>query len=371
MTAASGERVLVVNAGSSTLKLSVVAGSERPLEAATEPAPAEGEVRGVLERFLDRAPRPAAVGHRVVHGGPNFTAATVIDGDVEQRLVALSELAPLHNPPALRAVRAMHALAPDIPAIACFDTAFHATLAPAAATYAVPARWRRRWGLRRFGFHGLSHAWASRCAAQLLGRPADDLRLVIAHLGAGASLAAVRDGRSVDTTMGFTPRDGLVMATRCGAVDPGLLLWVQRRGGFDPAAMERALEEESGLLGLSERSGDLRVILAGADAGDERCRLALDVFVHRLACSVAAMTAALGGLDALVFTGGVGERAARVRELAARRLGFFGVELDAAANAATTADALVSPPGARVATLVVTAREDLEIARQVRAAARA
>ena len=370
MIAATGERVLVVNAGSSTLKLSVVAAGERTLAATTEPAPAPENLPGVLERFLDRAPRPAAVGHRVVHGGLDFTAATVVDAGVEERLVALSELAPLHNPPALGAIRAVHALAPDLPSIACFDTAFHATLTPAAATYAVPAGWRRRWGLRRFGFHGLSHAWASRRAAALLESPSDDLRLVIAHLGAGASLAAVRDGRSVDTTMGFTPLDGLVMATRCGAVDPGLLLWVQRQGGLDPAAMERALEDESGLLGLSERSGDLRVVLAGADAGDERCGLALDVYVHRLAGAVAAMTAALGGLDALVFTGGVGERSARVRELAARQLGFLGVELDPSANAATTADALVSPPGARTAAVVVTAREDLEIARQVRAALR-
>jgi acetate kinase len=368
MAAARSDPVLVVNAGSSSLKLAVVGAGEEPLAAAVEPVPAHAELRGVLERFLARAPRAVAVGHRVVHGGEDFTAATALDPGIEERLDALSELAPLHNPPAMRAIRAVHELAPDLPAVACFDTAFHAAFAPEAATYAVPAAWRRRWGLRRFGFHGLSHAWASRRATDLLGCPADGLRLVVAHLGAGASLAAVRDGRSVDTTMGFTPLDGLVMATRSGAVDPGLLLWVQRHGGLEPAAMERALEEESGLLGLSERSGDLRIVLAGADAGDDHCRLALDVYVHRLAGAVAAMTAALGGLDALVFTGGVGERSPRVRALAAQRLGFLGVELDPAVNAATTADAVVSPRAARAAAVVVTAREDLEIARQVRAA---
>jgi acetate kinase len=254
-----------------------------------------------------------------------------------------------------------------VPAVACFDTAFHATLPAEAATYALPAEWRRRWGLRRFGFHGLSHAWAAQRVSELLGAESDDLRLVVAHLGAGASLAAIRGGRPVDTTMGFTPLDGLVMASRSGAVDPGLLLWVQRHGGLDADATEQALETRSGLLGLSERSADLREVFAGLDAGDERCRLALDVYVHRLAAAVASMAAALGGLDALAFTAGVGERSPRLRALAARRLVFLGVELDPSANDAATPDAVISPRGARVTTLVIGAREDLEIARQVRA----
>jgi acetate kinase len=254
-----------------------------------------------------------------------------------------------------------------VPAVACFDTAFHARLPAAAATYAIPADWRRRWGLRRFGFHGLSHGWAAHRTPELLGARPGGLRLVVAHLGAGASLAAIRDGRSVDTTMGFTPLDGLVMATRSGAVDPGLLLWVQRHGRLAVEAMEIALEQESGLLGLSERSSDLHDVFAGADGGDERCMLAVDVYVHRLVAGVAAMAAALGGVDALAFTAGAGERSSRLRALAAERLAFLGVELDPAANESATSDAVISPPGARVGVVVVTAREDVEIARQVRA----
>jgi acetate kinase len=230
----------------------------------------------------------------------------------------------------------------------------------------VPAAWNERWPLRRYGFHGLSHAYASRRAGELLARPAAELRLVTAHLGAGASLAAVDGGRSVETTMGFTPLEGLVMATRAGSIDPGLLLWVQRHGEIGPEEMERALDREAGLLALSGRSGDMREVLAGVDAGDERCRLAFDAYVHLLAAAVAAMAAAMGGLDALVFTGGVGENSPRVRAAAASATAFLGVELDPVANDGPAADALLSPAGASVASVVVAAREDLEIARQVR-----
>jgi len=367
MAPGSTEPVLVVNAGSATLKLALVGAGHEPLAAATEPMPPPDAVEGALRTFLTHGPRPAASGHRVVHGGELFRAPVLVDDAVEQRLAGLAELAPLHTPPALRALRAARHLLPAVPTVACFDTAFHAGLPAAAATYAVPADWRRRWGLRRFGFHGLSHAWAARRVSELLGAGGDDRRLVVAHLGAGASLAAIRGGRSVDTTMGFTPLDGLVMATRAGAVDPGLLLWVQRHGGLDADATEQALETRSGLLALSERSADLREVLAGVDAGDERCRLAVDVYVHRLAAGVAAMAAALGGLDGLAFTAGVGEGSPRLRALAAQRLAFLGVELDPAANDAAAQDAVISPSDARVTTLVIGAREDLEIARQVRA----
>ena len=367
MPPGSAEPVLVVNAGSATLKLALLGGGEDPLAAATEPMPPPDAVEDALKAFLADAPEPVASGHRVVHGGEAFGAPVVVDDAVEECLARLAELAPLHTPPALRALRATRHLLPAVPAVACFDTAFHAGLPTAAATYAVPAEWRRRWGLRRFGFHGLSHGWAARRVAELLGAGDDGLRLVVAHLGAGASLAAIRGGRSVDTTMGFTPLDGLVMATRAGAVDPGLLLWVQRHGGLDADATEQALETRSGLLGLSERSADLREVFAGVDAGDERCRLAVDVYVHRLAAAVAAMAAALGGLDALAFTAGVGEGSPRLRGLAAQRLAFLGVELDPAANDAAAQDAVISPRGARLTTLVIRAREDLEIARQVRA----
>jgi acetate kinase len=366
MASGSAEPVLVVNAGSSTLKLALVGAGEEPPAAATEPMPPADAVEDALRRFLEDGPAPAASGHRVVHGGEVFAAPVLVDDAVEQRLAGLAELAPLHTPPALRALHATRQLLPGVPAVACFDTAFHADLPAAAATYAVPAEWRRRWGLRRFGFHGLSHAWAAQRVSELLGAADDGLRLIVAHLGAGASLAAIRGVRSVDTTMGFTPLDGLVMATRAGAVDPGLLLWVQRHGGLDADATEQALESRSGLLALSERSADLREVLAGVDAGDERCRLAVDVYVHRLAAGIASMAAALGGLDALAFTAGVGEGSPRLRALAAQRLAFLGVELDPAANDAAAQDGVISRPGARVVTLVIRAREDLEIARQVR-----
>jgi acetate kinase len=296
-----------------------------------------------------------------VHGGPQHAAAERIDAGVMDELRGLVELAPLHQPPALDAIEAVGRALPGVPAVACFDTAFHATLPAAASTYALPAAWRARLGLRRFGFHGLSHAYASRRAAELVPGAR---RIVTCHLGAGASLAAVLDGRSVDTTMGFTPLAGLVMATRSGDVDPGLLVWLLDRGEVSADELGDALERESGLLGLAG-TADMREVLERRAAGDERATLAFDVYVHRLRGGIAAMAAALGGLDALVFTGGVGEHAAAVRREAAGGLGLLGVTIGPDADDAQ-GDADVSGPGARVRTLVVAAREDLEIARQVR-----
>ncbi len=301
--------------------------------------------------------RADAVGHRVVHGGPDLREATVLDDRVVAAIEALTPLAPLHQPRALAGIRAVQAALPGVPAVACFDTAFHATLPAAAATYALPEEWRRRWPLRRFGFHGLSHQYAVRRAGELLGPPAPR-RIVTCHLGAGASLCAVLDGRSVDTTMGFTPLEGLVMNTRAGSVDPGLVLWLVNEAGLAPAEVAEGLERHSGLAGLSGTSGDLREIGAGT--------LAVDVYVHRLRREIAAMAAALGGLDALVFTGGVGEHHPAVRAAAGAGLGFLGVELDAGRNGAVTGDGEIGAAGASVRTLVVTAREDLEISRQVR-----
>lgn len=365
---AAPARILTVNAGSSSLKLAVLGAGDAVLASRESGAVgSEAELRGELEAIL-AAGEVDAAGHRVVHGGPDFAGPTLVDPGVEAQLERLADLAPLHNPPAVAAMRALEAIAPGLATVACFDTAFHATIPAAASTYAIPAAWSQRWPLRRYGFHGLSHAYAGRRAAALLGRPLAELRLVTAHLGAGASLAALEGGRSVDTTMGFTPLEGLVMATRSGSVDPGLLLWVQRHGEVDAEAMERALEHESGLLAISGRSGDMREVLAGLDAGDERCRLAFDVYVHRLAAAVAAMAAALGGIDALVFTGGVGEHSPRVRAATAGATAFLGVELDPALNAEARGDSLLSTPGAVAPCLLVAAREDLEIAAQVRAA---
>ena len=291
----------------------------------------------------------------MVHGGARFRDAVLVDDGVVAALGELSELAPLHQPAALAGIAAVGRALPAVPAVACFDTAFHATLPAAAATYALPREWRERFGLRRFGFHGLSHAYASRRGCE---RP----RVVSCHLGAGASLAAVRDGVCVDTTMGFTPMEGLVMATRAGSVDPGLVLWLLRHG-LDADAVEQGLDREGGLKGLAGEA-DMRALLARDDAD---ARLALDVYAHRLRAGIAAMAAALGGLDALVFTGGVGEHAPEIRARTAAGLGFLGVALDPDANARATGDAEIGAAGAPARALVVTAREDLEVARQVRA----
>jgi acetate kinase len=293
-----------------------------------------------------------------------------VSAGIRRQLADFVDLAPLHQPLALRVLDQVCSRLPDLPAVACFDTAFHATLAPAASTYAVPREWRERYGIRRYGFHGLSHAYAARRAAQLLNLSADELRVVSCHLGAGCSLAAVRGGVCVDTTMGFTPLEGLVMATRSGNVDPGALLWLQERAGLSSTQVAYALEHDSGLRGLAG-TGDLRGVLSAVQAGDGDAQLALDVYVHRLVAQIAAMTASLGGLDALLFTGGVGEHAAAIRSRAAEGLAYLGVRLDPQRNRQDGADRDISGPDASVRTLVVTAREDLEIARGTRAALRA
>jgi acetate kinase len=361
-------RTLVVNAGSSSVKLTLLDGDEKTIAERELSAPRaqieEAELLAALEGGLGDAD---AVGHRIVHGGQEFHSAVVIDEGVRAALWDLAELAPLHQAKSLAALDAVSRALPDIPAVACFDTAFHHTLAPAATTYALPAAWRAQFGVRRYGFHGLSHAWIAQRAPELVDQPSANLRLISCHLGAGASLCAISGGRSVDTTMGFTPLDGLVMATRSGSVDPGLLLWLLEHTGLSERELATSLEHESGLLGLAG-SADMREVLSRIDAGDERARLALDVYLHRLRGAIASMAAALGGIDVLAFTGGVGEHAPRVRSEAVAGLGFLGVALDAAANLSALDDADISGAGARVRTIVVRAREDLEIARQVRTA---
>jgi acetate kinase len=359
-------RILVVNAGSSSVKLSLLGDHDETLAERELDAPRAQLDAAQLDDALSAGLGEAdLVGHRIVHGGERFSEAVLITGDVEDELRALSELAPLHQPKSLDALDAVSAALPELPAVACFDTAFHATLPLAASTYALPAQWRTRWGVRRYGFHGLSHSWVASRAPALLERPALGLRIVSAHLGAGASLCAIADGRSVDTTMGFTPLEGLVMATRSGSVDPGLLLWLLQRHAVSTDELAQALEHESGLLGLAG-SADMRVILARAQGGDPVAGLALDVYLHRLCAGIAAMAAALGGLDVLVFTGGVGEHTPAVRARAVHALEFLGMAISEDANAAVREDADIGAPDARVRTLVVRAREDLEIARQAR-----
>jgi acetate kinase len=366
-------RVLVVNAGSSSLKLSLLGSGEDPLKAEELAAPRSqvdpDELRAALDRGLGDAD---AVGHRIVHGGSQFRQAVVVDDAVRKALGDLVDLAPLHQPKSLAALDAVSRALPGVPAVACFDTAFHATLPAAAATYALPAVWRARWGVRRYGFHGLSHAWIARRAPEVVGARAraGSLRIVSCHLGAGASLCAIAGGHSVDTTMGFTPLEGLVMATRSGSVDPGLVLWLLERGDVSLADMGHALEHESGLLGLSG-TADMREVEGRADAGDTAARSALDVYLHRLRAGVASMVAALGGLDVLAFTGGVGERSVEIRATGADGLAFLGVAIDPARNEAVEGDGDISSAQAAARTVVIRAREDLEIAGQVRAVLKA
>jgi acetate kinase len=374
--------VLVVNAGSSSLKLRVLDPGDR-VTTALDLSPWDGSPdHAALRRFLRELSGGdgtdggvGLVGHRVVHGGSRFTGPVLIDDGVVAGIGALTDLAPLHQPRALAGIEAIRSALPEVPAVACFDTAFHARMPLAAATYALPAAWRSRFGLRRYGFHGLSHGYAARRAAEL--SPAGTgpgPRVVTCHLGAGSSLAAVNGGESVDTTMGFTPLEGLVMATRSGTVDPGLLVWLQQHGDLSLDEISAGLESRGGLAGLAglpDGSGDMREVRLAAARGDAPAQLALDVHAHRLRGQIAAMAAALGGLDTLVFTGGIGEHQPQVRTEAASGLGFLGVAVDEAANAAAEPDCDISAPGAAVRTLVIAAREDIEIARQARKVAAA
>jgi len=359
-------RVLVVNTGSSSVKLRLLDGTElagsTDLGAPSTLDPGEvGDAVGALagESGVD------AAGHRIVHGGPSFTSAVVVDDKVRAELEAVVDLAPLHLPASLAGLDAVRTALPAVPSVACFDTAFHTTIPAEAATYALPAQWREL-GIRRYGFHGLSHAYAAGRAAEILELPVDGLRLVSCHLGAGASLCAVRSGRSVDTTMGFTPREGLVMATRSGSVDPGLVLWLQRQHGLSADEVFDGLESRAGLFGLAG-TADMREVLARLDSGDETAKLAFDVYVYRIRTGIAAMAAAMSGVDAVSFTGGVGEASAAVREGAVAGLEYLGVAVNPGQNEAARGDANVSAPGSPAGVAVVTAREDLEIVRQVAA----
>jgi acetate kinase len=359
--------VLVVNSGSSSVKLSVVDDRDG-LVGSRDLVRRPGAGLGTeLAAFLRDFPDVDAAGHRVVHGGLQFVDPVIIDSATDIALDSLRDLAPLHNPPSLEAIRELIEIRPELTQVACFDTAFHATLPVKAYTYAVPADWRGRLGIRRFGFHGLSHHWASRQVAHLMGRSVESLKLVTAHIGSGASLAAVEFGLSVDTTMGFTPIDGLVMSTRSGSVDPGVILWTQRHGGLSAEEVERALESSSGLLGLSGRSAGLSDVIGFADAGDELARIAYEVYVYRIQTNIGAMTAALQGIDGLVFTGGAGEGSSRLRADVCAGLSFLGIHIDENQNLRGEGDRLLGAESPELpAVAVVHAREDLEIAGHVR-----
>lgn len=353
---------LIVNAGSSSLKLRLLAADETVLAAADLPALPDGtdQLRDTLRRW----PAPDWAAHRVVHGGRLFTRPVAVNEEVHGQLRSLTDLAPLHQPKSLAGMAAVSAQLPEVPSYACFDTAFHATIPARAATYAIPEQWRTRYGIRRYGFHGLSHAYCAQRAAQLVAEPIEHLRMVTCHLGAGASITAVTAGASVDTSMGFTPLEGVVMATRSGTVDPGLLLWLEEHEGLAPRTIAHALEHQSGMLALAG-TADLREVERLRAAGDPRAITAFEVYVHRLVTTVGAMAAAAGGIDVLVFTGGVGENSSLTRGEVSRRLGHLGITVDDSRNNRAGSDREIGAGAVRV--LVIQAREDLQMMREITA----
>jgi acetate kinase len=357
--------ILTVNAGSSSLRLDLVQGGSVLDSARTERAVDAGAAGEELAAFLgghfDRDIR--AVAHRLVHGGDVVRAPAVADDETVAALRGVTSLAPLHLPPSLALLEAAREQLPAVPHVLCPDTAFHAGLPAAAATYALPTEWRERHGLRRFGFHGLSYAWAADRVAELLGRPVSELELVLAHLGGGCSVCAVSGGRSLDTSMGFTPLEGVPMSRRSGSVDPGMLVWLLSEGHLSVAELGEGLERRSGLLGLSGgRSGDTRELVAAERDGDAAAGLALSVFAHRVAREIAAAATSLTRIDALVFTGEIGWDQPEVREAVCRRLGVLGVEPPARGDRHD--DGPVSASGAAVPVLVVQVREELQLARE-------
>jgi acetate kinase len=392
----SGSLVLVLNSGSSSVKFALLlpGSGERlmggigerlgtpeavlriqwfPAAAVTERLPGadhQAVVARVLAHLAEAGHSGAQLlgaGHRVVHGGERFTASIRVDDAVLAAVRSFSHLAPLHNPANLAGIEAVRAILPDLPQVAVFDTAFHQTMPPHAFRYAVPENWYTEHGVRRYGFHGISHRFVSEQAAVMLDRVPGGLRLVTAHLGNGCSATAVRDGVSVDTTMGLTPLDGLVMGTRSGDVDPGLLSYLAGRTGSGVDELTRALNVDSGLEGLSGVGNDMRTVEAAAADGNERARLALEVFVHRLSKAIAGLVVGLERLDALVFTGGIGENSAVVRSLVLGQLGFLGLAEDVQANAGhgrRTGGRISAVTGSSpVLALVVPTDEELLIAR--------
>ena len=304
-----------------------------------------------------------AVGHRVVHGGTRFLSAVLVDDRVVKGIEALADFAPLHNPVAATTIRATRAALPNVPQVAAFDTAFHATLSEEQFLYPVPWRWHREYGIRRFGFHGLSVEWATGRAADLLGRPVNSLALVVAHLGSGCSVTAVLSGRSVATSMGLTPMEGLMMGTRSGSIDPGILLYMLRTRRAGWRELETVLDHQSGLVGVFGRAAGMREIEKAAGEGNARARVAVDMFVSRAAAGIAAVATALPRLDGLVFTGGIGEHSPSVRSAITGRLAPLGIAPAPASDVRN--DAVISRSGAVVAILRIEAREDAVIARQV------
>ncbi len=334
-----------------------------------QPVPDHAEamrlVVGLIGEYGPRLSDVVAVAHRVVHGGPRFSDPVRIDDAVVQELRDLSGLAPLHNPPAVEGIEAARAVLPDVPHVAVFDTAFFSTLPAEASTYAIDADLAREHHIRRYGFHGTSHAYVSRKAAEVLGRDLEDLNQIVCHLGNGASISAVRGGVAVETSMGLTPLQGLVMGTRSGDIDPGVVAYLNREAGMSVDEIDTLLNKKSGLAGLAGGTSDMRDVQGKADAGDEAAVLALNVYVHRLVSYIGAYLALLGGTDVLVFTAGVGENAFKVRESVCDRLAPLGFLLDDEANETRSKEPrVISQPGSPVTIMVVPTNEELQMARE-------
>ncbi|MFV0451823.1 MAG: acetate/propionate family kinase [Propioniciclava sp.] len=387
--------VLLINAGSSSIKYQVIdADDERVL--ATGQIERIGQELGAIKHtvgestfrheepfgshtaalaamvrmFDEHGPALAevtAVGHRAVHGGDRLTSTTIIDDQVIETLQELSPLAPLHNPPGIAGMLGARAALPDVPHVAVFDTAFFASLPPEAYTYAIPTTIAEQYSVRRYGFHGTSHDYVSHRVAEFLGRPYEDVDQIVCHLGNGASISAIAGGVAVDTSMGLTPLEGLVMGTRSGDVDPGLIFYLHREAGLSADAIDNLLNKSSGMVGLTGVS-DFRDIAARIEAGDERARLAFDVYIHRLVHYIGAYLAILGGADAITFTAGVGENDAAVRSAVAERLRGLGVELDPERNQVRSSEARrITTDASPVTMLVVPTNEELQMAREVAA----
>jgi len=369
-------QIFVVNSGSSSIKYQLIdMETQRPVlsglverigEPGSDVPDHEAGMRQVIAQLGD-GQQIAAVGHRVVHGGSLFDAATLVTPEVEEQIGELSALAPLHNPANLQGIRAASAALPGVPQVAVFDTAFHQTLPPAAYTYAIDARLAEEYQVRRYGFHGTSHKYVSEKTAEFLGRPLADLKTIVLHLGNGASVAAIDGGVSVETSMGMTPLEGLVMGTRSGDIDAAVLVHLHRQAGLGFDELDDLLNKRSGLLGLTG-NGDMRNVQDAASAGDAAAEAALAVYRHRMRRYIGAYIAHLGGLDALVFTAGVGENNSLLRRRSLAGLEFLGITVDAERNEVRSSEPrYISPDGSPVAVLVVPTNEELEIARQVAA----
>ena len=370
-------RVLVLNGGSSSFKcwFGELPDGRLPSEPAQplwsehsdlshQAGTAETVLEPLLKSLLKEHPKIDVVGHRIVHGGPLYRESTLLTPEVRKAIAQQVEFAPAHNRFELEAVRTVdRVIGPEVPQIAVFDTGFHSTLEPAAYVYPGPYSWLED-GVRRYGFHGINHQYAAGRAAAMLRRDPASLKLISCHLGNGASLAAVRAGKSVDTTMGFTPLEGLMMGTRSGSIDPGILVYLIRHRGYTAEQLDGILNKESGLLGISGLSGDMREILKAMDSSDQRARLAFDVYAHRLTREMGGMLAVLGGVDALIFTGGVGENCAPLRQIVCERLAFLGLRLDASKNGQPKLDQDVATADSKVRVLLIRANEEWQIAKE-------